>query len=99
MSTSWLFVVLIILIAGGYYYLRKSKNKFISRLLTPKSDINRIVSEIEREKAEGEKLDALWLARQELMRQKKRNNLLRRSITEVNEDNVDKPNPKSIHTT
>jgi len=92
--SSWLGVILIVLILLGIltFYLRKHNflPAWLSDYLSSNSDkqIAKIKFQTGQEIEKSKELQAILEAKQELMQAKARNSALRRDIAEVNETNV-----------
>jgi len=92
--SSWLGIILIVLILLGIltFYLRKHNflPTWLSDYLSPNPDkqVAKIKSQTEQEIEKSKELQAILEAKQELMQAKARNSALRRDIAEVNESNV-----------
>jgi len=92
--TSWLSIILIILITLGIliFYLRKHNSlpACLSDYLSPNPDkqIAKIKASTEQEIQKTQELQAVLKVKQELVLAKARNTALRKDISEINETNV-----------
>lgn len=93
--SSWLTLMLIGVVVAGFVFLRWSKksgsmSKVRIRLpkLTPES-AESLQKQKDVEEERNKKMEALLIAKEELMRVRKANKELGRKIAELNEDNVD----------
>jgi len=92
--SSWLGIILIVLILLGIltFYLRKHNflPTWLSGYLSPSPDkqVAKIKSQTEREIEKSKELQAILEAKQELMQAKAHNSALYRDISVINEANV-----------
>ena len=94
--TSWLFIILIMVCAGGYmlYHKRRPDGMRLPRWFTPKGEtlIGKLEAETVKARENAERLQKVLDAKEELARARAENIRLRKEIDGVNERTVGKEN-------